>query len=45
MQARLNEIAKLAGVDPRVYLPRATEAAIAVPGTITLREALWRSNR
>lgn len=36
----LCETAKLAGVDPHVYLQRATEAAIAVPGTVTLPEAL-----
>jgi transposase len=36
----LCETAKLAGVDPHVYLQRATEAAIAAPGTVTWPDAL-----
>jgi hypothetical protein len=36
----LCETAKLAGVDPHAYLLRATEAAIAEPGTITIPESL-----
>ena len=36
----LCETAKLAEVDPHVYLQRATEAAIAVSGTVTLPDTL-----
>ena len=36
----LCETAKLAGVDPHEYLQRATEAAIAAPGTVTPPDAL-----
>ena len=36
----LCETAKLAGVDPHAYLLRATEAAIAEPGTVTFPEVL-----
>jgi hypothetical protein len=35
----LCESAKLVGVDPHTYLLTATEAALAVPGTVTLPAA------
>jgi hypothetical protein len=36
----LCESAKLVGVDPHTYLLTATEAALAVPGTVTLPAAI-----